>query len=69
MLFEDSIIMPLFLFNLGIEAGQIFIVVLFMAALWVYTKLIKGEHLKWNLFVSGAGFGIAATIFLNALNG
>ena len=67
MLFSDNIIMPLFLFNLGIEVGQLFIVLLFMAALWLYTKVIHGEHLKWNLFVSGAGFGIAATIFLNAL--
>lgn len=67
MLFGDSIIMPLFAFNLGIEAGQLFIVLLFMIALWIYTKIIKGEHSKWNLFISGAGFGIAATIFLNAL--
>jgi len=67
MLFGDSIIMPLFLFNLGIEVGQLFIVLLFMIALWIYTRIINGEHLKWNLFISGAGFGIAATIFLNAL--
>ena len=67
MLFGDSIIMPLFLFNVGIEAGQLFIVLLFMMALWFYTKVIKGEHQKWNLFISGAGFGIAATIFLNAI--
>lgn len=69
MLFTDSIIMPLFAFNIGIEVGQLFIVLLFTIALWVYTKFIKGEHLKWNLFVSGAGFGIATTIFLNAING
>ncbi|GAA0723560.1 HupE/UreJ family protein [Aquimarina litoralis] len=69
MLFTDSIVMPLFAFNIGIEVGQLFIVLLFTIALWVYTKFIKGEHLKWNLFVSGAGFGIATTIFLNALNG
>ncbi len=68
MLFSDSIIMPLFLFNVGIEAGQLFIVLLFMIVLWLYTKIINGEHLKWNLFVSGAGFGIATTIFLNALS-
>lgn len=69
MLFGESIIMPLFLFNIGIEAGQIFIVLLFMISLWVYTNVVKGEHYKWNLFISGAGFGIAATIFLNAING
>lgn len=67
MLFSDNILMPLFLFNLGIEVGQLFIVLLFMIALWFYSQVIKGEHSKWNIFISGAGFGIAATIFLNAL--
>ncbi len=67
MLFSDSIIMPLFLFNVGIEVGQLFIVLIFTMLLWFYTKVVKGEHLKWNLFVSGAGFGIAATIFLDAI--
>ncbi len=69
MMFGESILLPLFLFNIGIEIGQIFIVFLFMAALWVYSKLLKGEHFRWNLFVSGAGFGIATTLILNTLNG
>jgi hypothetical protein len=69
MMFGGSIIMPLFAFNIGIEVGQLFIVLIFTLALWLYTKVIKGEHFKWNLFVSGAGFGIAATILLKALNG
>ena len=69
MLFDGNIIMPLLVFNIGIEVGQLFIVLLFMISLWLYTKIIKGAHFKWNLFVSGAGFGIAATIFLNAMNG
>ncbi|MEM6718894.1 MAG: HupE/UreJ family protein [Bacteroidota bacterium] len=69
MLFGDSIVMRLFAFNVGIEAGQLYIVLLFMIALWFYTKVIKGEHLKWNIFVSGAGFGIAATLLLNMLRG
>ena len=67
MLFSDDILMPLFLFNIGIEAGQLFIVLLFMIALWFYSNVINGAHFKWNLFISGAGFGIAATIFINAL--
>ena len=69
MMFGGSIIMPLFAFNIGIEVGQLFIVLIFTIALWLNTKVIKAEHLKWNLFVSGAGFGIAATILLKALNG
>ena len=69
MMFDESIIMPLFLFNLGIEVGQVFIVALFMGALWLYDTLASGDHLKWNLFVSGAGFVIATTLLLNTLTG
>ena len=67
MMFDESILLPLFLFNLGIEVGQIFIVLLFMGALWLYNTFSSGEHLKWNLFVSGAGFGIATTLLLNTM--
>lgn len=67
MLFSESIIMPLFLFNVGIEVGQLFIVLLFMIALWFYSNIINGSHNKWNLFVSGAGFGIAVTLCINGL--
>ena len=68
IMFGKNIIKPLFAFNLGIEVGQLVIVAIFMALLYVYTNYIKGSHLKWNIFVSGAGFGIAATIFIDALN-
>ncbi|MEM6686963.1 MAG: HupE/UreJ family protein [Bacteroidota bacterium] len=69
MLFGDSIVMRLFAFNVGIEAGQLYIVALFMIALLIYSKIIRGAHVKWNIFVSGAGFGIAATLLLNFLKG
>ncbi|WP_299675860.1 HupE/UreJ family protein [uncultured Tenacibaculum sp.] len=68
MMFNDNIIKPLFAFNLGIEVGQLFIVAIFTLMLFAYSKILKGEHLKWNIFVSGAGFGIAATIFIGALS-
>ena len=67
MMFGNNIIYPLFSFNLGIEAGQIFIVCLFMIGLYIY-NYFKGDHSKWNIFVSGAGFGIAATIFIEAIS-
>ena len=65
MMFGESIVWPLFLFNVGIEAGQIFIVILFMGSLWLFSQFEKTEHYQWNLFTSGAGFGVAATLFLN----
>ena len=67
IMFGESILMPLFLFNVGIEAGQIFIVALFMAALWLYSRMLNGQHETWNIFVSGAGFGVATTLLIEAL--
>ena len=67
MMFDESIILPLFLFNIGIEVGQLFIVLLFMFGLWLYDNFLNGVHLKWNLFVSGAGFGVACTLLLNTM--
>ena len=67
MMFDESILMPLFLFNIGIEVGQLFIVLIFMFGLWLYDSLLNGAHLKWNLFVSGAGFGVACTLLLNTM--
>jgi|GEM_PF-6317390 len=54
-------IMPLL--NIGIKVSQ-----LFMILLLFYSNIIKVEHFKWNLIVSGAGLGIAATILLRVFN-
>lgn len=67
MMFTSDIIFPLFSFNLGIEIGQLVIFALFMTVLYSYSNFLKGEHLKWNVFVSGIGFGVAATLFINAV--
>lgn len=67
MLMSDDIVMPLFVFNLGIEIGQLFIVLLLMIVLWLYSYVLKKRHFDWNLFFSGAGFGIATTLFINVI--
>ena len=67
MLFSDDVVLPLFVFNLGIEIGQLFIVLLLMGVLWLYSYVLKKRHFDWNLFFSGAGFGIATTLFINVL--
>ncbi|SNR13891.1 HupE/UreJ family protein [Tenacibaculum jejuense] len=67
MMFNSDIIIPLFAFNLGIEVGQLFIVAIFTIILFLYSRILNGEHSKWNTFISGAGFGIAATILIGML--
>lgn len=62
---SESIIFPLFAFNIGIEVAQLIIVSLFMAMVYLLVTKIKIPHFKWNLFVSGVGFGMALALLLN----
>lgn len=62
-----SIVKPLFAFNVGIELGQIMIVLLFFGGYFLLTKLFQFKHRDWNLFVSGAGAGVAITLILDQL--
>ena len=61
---SSGIVKQLLAFNCGIELGQICIVGVYMMALFAYTKLIRGNHRSWNVFISGAGFGIALTLLI-----
>jgi hypothetical protein len=68
MIFENqSLILPLFAFNIGIEIGQLMVVGLFLIMLFVFTQVFRTKHQSWNTFISGAGFGIASTLLINAL--
>ncbi|MEO6904288.1 MAG: HupE/UreJ family protein [Bacteroidia bacterium] len=72
---EQSIIMPLFSFNLGLEAGQLIIifVIILLSVLLIF--LLKIKQNNWSFFISSAVFGIAAimtverfTILLTKMN-
>ena len=64
---DDSIIFPLFTFNLGIEVGQLFIVCGFLVAMLLFVNLLKVKPREWNLYISGAGGGLALTMIADAL--
>ena len=55
----DEIVIPLLGFNIGIELGQLLIVLFIVLISFVFLNIIKIKHLKWNLFISGAAFGIS----------
>lgn len=61
---EESIIFPLFAFNLGIEAGQLIIVLGILLIGYVVMDVLKMQQIHWIHFVSGAAAGIAATILI-----
>jgi hypothetical protein len=59
---EESIVVPLFAFNLGLEIGQLLIVAVI---LFVTTLLVNGFRAKmrdWTLVLSGGVAGIALTL-------
>lgn len=64
---DSSIALPLFGFNVGIEIGQIIIVVIFLAILYVYTRLFNGLHRDWKIFFSGGGAALSISLILNQL--
>lgn len=61
---ESSIIKPLFAFNLGIEAGQMIIVVIIMFLTWFSVSYLKAPRREWNLILSGAALGISVTLMI-----
>jgi hypothetical protein len=63
---QANIVKPLLGFNLGLEFGQIIIV---MCILLISTAIVKFGGLKrrdWNMFLSSATFGVA---FLMVIQG
>lgn len=56
---EENILMPLFAFNLGIEAGQILIVIAVLLFSLLLTSIFGIARRTWNFFISSAVFGIA----------
>lgn len=64
---NGSVAFPLFAFNVGIEVGQLCIVAGFMVLLFLLTKIFSISHNSWNLYVSGAGGGVALTMIVHNL--
>ncbi len=66
---EESIVVPLFAFNVGLEIGQIGIVIVLFALGALFTKLIGMARRDWLLVISGATGGIAITLILDRIVG
>ncbi len=49
---EESVVKPLFAFNVGIEIGQLLIVSIFMAITYLVVRWIKIPHPTWSKILS-----------------
>ncbi len=63
---DDSVVLPLFAFNLGVELGQIVIVLIMLAISFLVMRLAGVKHRSWMLFISGAAAGIAIILMIDA---
>jgi len=61
---HDSIAIPLLAFNIGVELGQILIVLCILTLTFLLLKVFKVKHRDWILILAGAGAGIAITLML-----
>ena len=64
---EESIVWPLFAFNVGLEIGQLLILAVIVAVFSLVVGVLKMQKRSWVLVLSGATFGIAVTIILDQL--
>lgn len=56
---ESDLILPLFGFNVGLEFGQVIIVLVVLLLAQLAIKYFKVSRRDWNMFLSSAIFGIA----------
>ena len=63
---EQSIWQPLLSFNLGLEVGQLLIVVIVLVISSLMLDIFRVKKHDWNLIVSGIVSGIALMLILDA---
>ena len=67
ILFKDqSIFTPLLAFNIGVEIGQILIVIAMSLISYLFVTLGGTKQRSWNLFISGAAAGISIVLMIDA---
>ena len=56
---EQDLLLPLFSFNLGLELGQIMIVVAVLLVSLILVNVVGMKRREWNLLLSGAAIGVS----------
>jgi hypothetical protein len=64
---DQSIGWSLFGFNVGLEAGQIAVVMAILILSFLFVQLIKVDRIKWVIFTSAAAFSIAVQMALQRI--
>jgi len=63
---DQSIITQLFAFNIGLEAGQIIIVAIYLVTVFIFVDIFRINRRDWRIIISAAVAGIALTMIAEA---
>ena len=66
LLIGDNILLELFSFNIGVEIGQIIIVLFFLCIGFIFSKIFFSKRNEWILFVSSLILGISLLLITDA---
>ncbi len=55
----SDIVIPLLGFNIGIELGQLLVVLFIVSIAFLFLNVIGVKHREWNVFISGAAAGMS----------
>lgn len=61
---EESLLLPLLAFNVGLEVGQLFIVAVALTVSFLVVDVLSASRREWNLALSGIIAGIALTLVI-----
>ena len=64
---EDNIVVPLFAFNVGLELGQILILLIILLIAQLFISVFSAPRREWNLVISGASLGVSLILMLERL--
>ncbi len=64
---DQSIGWSLFGFNVGLEAGQIAVVIVVLALSYLFVQLLNVNRREWVIFTSAAAFGVAVQMALQRI--
>jgi hypothetical protein len=63
----ETIFWPLFGFNLGLEVGQILVVMVVLLLSFLFVQIINVKRRDWVIFVSAAAFGLAVKMAIERI--
>lgn len=64
---EENLWLPLLSFNMGIELGQILIVLVIMGLTVLFVELMGAKRREWNLIFSGAAMGVSLILAMERI--